>query len=173
MTDSLQSGRLANPVLKSDADGDVIAAVQKIEAAADQCYRPLALLRLPANIAIWSLLTCLIVEHTEKHLSGPTTFEFTNSLSNASRAIGTAINWVSKHGRPPSRLANRRWTPAIRESSLVALREAHNYEAFRNTLPVWHEHRFAVTAVTRALAAFQIHGEGARHRQVLAYLNFI
>jgi hypothetical protein len=172
MPDSIHSGRPAQPVLKSDPGvDDVIAAAQKIEDAADQCFRPLALLRLPANVAIWSLLTSLIVELTEPQLSGPTNHEFTNSISNASRAIGTAINWVSNHGRPPSRLVNPRWTPATRQAALKAFLEAHHYGPFRNCLPLWHKHRYAVTVVNPGLAIFQLHGEGPRDRQVSAYLK--
>ena len=159
-------------MLKSDPGvDDVIAAVQKIEDAADQCFRPLALLRLPANVAIWSLLTSLIVELTEPHLNAPTNHEFTNSIFNASLAIGTAINWVSNHGRPSSRLVNPRWTPATRQAALKAFLEAHHYGPFRNCLPMWHKHRYAVTVVNPGLAIFEMHGEGVRDRQVSAYLK--
>jgi hypothetical protein len=172
MLDPIHSGRPAQPVLKSDPGvDDVIAAVQKIEDAADHCFRPLALLRLPANVAIWSLLTSLIVELTEPQLSAPTNHEFTNSISNASVAIGTAIDWVSNYGRPPSRLVNPRWTPATRQAALKAFLEAHHYGPFRNCLPMWHKHRCAVTVVNPGLAIFQMHGVGARDRQVSAYLK--
>jgi len=172
MPDPVHSGRPTQPALKSDPGvDDVIAAVQKIEDAADQCFRPLALLKLPANVAIWSLLTSLIVELTEPQLSASTNHEFTNSISNASRAIGTAINWVSNYGRPSSRLVNPRWNPATRKAALFAFLEAHNYGAFQNCLPMWHKYRFAVTVVNPKLAVFQMHGEGVRDRQIAAYLK--
>jgi hypothetical protein len=171
LSDQTHSERPTQPALKCDATVDVKAAVQRIEDAADLCYKPLALLRLPANVAIWSLLTCLIVELTEKNQNGPTNHEFTNSISNASRAIATAIDWVLQYGRSPSRVVNPQWTPSTRAAALAALREAHQYETFRSCLPMWHKHLFAVTVVNPTLAVFQMHGDGPRQRQVAAYLK--
>lgn len=42
--------------LKKDATPEIVAAVQSIEDRADECYKPLTILQLPANDAIWALL---------------------------------------------------------------------------------------------------------------------
>jgi hypothetical protein len=170
MSNLPNSGPPRRYVLKSDAGvEDVTAAVRIIEDAADKCYKPLALLRMPANIAIWSLLTCLITEITEKHLNGPTNHELTNSISNASRAIATAINWASRYGRSPSHLVSAKWTPGTRRAALEALSQAHQYQSFRNCLPMWHRSRFSVAVENPSLAVFQMHEDGTRPRQVSAY----
>lgn len=166
MPDSPQS----HPVLKSNASPELIQAVQEIELASDQCYADLALLNLPGNLAIWSLLTYLIREHTEVELNGhgPGSHDFTGLIINASRAISTAINWVSKHGRPPSRLVRLASTGATQESSRAAFAVAHNYNAFQSCLPMWHRDRYAAQVLTPAHAVFTVPG-GSRQRQVSAY----
>ena len=171
MPDQTHPERSPQPVRERDASDEIKASIQKIEDAADLCYKPLGLLRLPANVAIWSLLTCLIVEMTEKNQKGPTNHEFTNAISNASRAIGTAIDWVLMYGRRASRVLTPQWTVSTRVAALAAIHEAHNYEAFRSCLSMWHKNLFAVTVESPSLALFQMYGDEPRQRQVAAYLK--
>ena len=43
--------------LRKDATPEIVAPVQSIEDRADECYKPLTILQLPANDAIWALLS--------------------------------------------------------------------------------------------------------------------
>ncbi len=43
--------------LKKDAPEEVVETLGRIEARADECWRPLLILEAPANLAVWALLT--------------------------------------------------------------------------------------------------------------------
>jgi len=43
--------------LKKGAPPDVIEALQRVEAQADECWRTLQLLQQSSNVALWALLT--------------------------------------------------------------------------------------------------------------------
>jgi hypothetical protein len=158
------------PVIKREAAPEIIESVRKIEAAADECYLPLSLLKKPANLAIWSLLTCAIVEYSEKGLTpaGSGTHDYTGLVLNASHACAIAIKWIALHGRRPSRLLPFRWTPSMRNEALEAFEVARNYGSFCACLPMWHRDRYAVQLLSPAHARFTVPG-GARQRQVSAY----
>lgn len=170
MPNSSQSDAANGPLLKRDAPLDVVEAVERLERAADECYIPLALLKTPANLAIWSLLTYSIAEHTEKELNefGPGNHDFTGLLINLSRTLPTAIHWISKHGRPASRLVPLRWVPKLQQDSRTAFGVAHHYNSFLYCLPMWHCNRYAVDLLSPVHARFTVPGP-ARQRQVSAY----
>jgi hypothetical protein len=44
------------PCLKKDASAEVIESIRELEARADQCFHSMKILRLPSNVALWSLL---------------------------------------------------------------------------------------------------------------------
>jgi hypothetical protein len=170
MPNSSQSGTANGPLLKRDAPPDVVEAVARLERASDDCYIPLGLLKTPTNLAILSLLTYVIAEHTEKELNqyGPGSHDFTGILINLSRALPTAIHWVSKHGLPASRLVPLRWVPKLQQDSRTAFSVAHNYNSFLYCLPMWHCDRYAVELLSPVHARFSVPGP-ARQRQVSAY----
>jgi len=163
-------GEVSAPVIKRDAPAAVIQGVENIELLAGQCYRPLSILKTPANLAIWSLLTHVIVEHVEKDLLkvGSASLKFAALMVNAGRALPHAIEWIIKHGRPDSNLVARRWTPKLQDDARLAFGVAHNYQAFCVCLPMWHRDRYAVELLSAAHARFTMPG-GTRQRQVSAY----
>jgi hypothetical protein len=77
-------------VLKRDASDNIVNAVQAIEDSADRCYESRAILKRPANVAIWSTLTYVVTEQTEKEIwKRGVTANFTALMLNSGRALNT------------------------------------------------------------------------------------
>jgi len=100
-------------VIKSEAAPEVVAAIDNIESRADECYKALGLLQLPANLATWALLTGAVrmVEQEIKQSSDDSP-QLSATLRNLSLFVPIAINWALKHGQPVSQDADLRWTPS-------------------------------------------------------------
>ena len=126
---------LSMGVIKKRAAPEVVAAIGKIESRADQCYKPLELLQLPANLATWALLTGAVgmVEREIKQSSGDSP-QLSATLGNLSLFVPIAIGWTLKHGLPASQDADLRWTPQLGAASAVALQVAS--QSFASKLAV-------------------------------------
>jgi hypothetical protein len=157
------------PCLKKDAPPDLVEAVRQIEERADGCFGSLTLLRLPSNAALWSMLAGGIKLIEEEIASrGDNTSHLDATLLNISRFIPIAMKWAVQHGKPASKLANRRWTANIAARVDELLSVAHQYSGFLTCLPMWHKDRYAVDLISPTLARFTAPGS-ARHRQVSAH----
>jgi len=114
--------------LEKDAPPELVQAIRELEERADDCFRSLLLLKLHRNIAIWSLLAggIKLVEQ-EIAARGDNTPHLDAALLNLSRYIPIAMKWSVEHGRPVSKLANRRWSSALLARVDEGLATAHNY----------------------------------------------
>ena len=86
--------------IKSAAPPSFVAAVQQIEDQADDCYRDLALLRLPVNLASWPVLT-IIIHKTECVIAerGMWTPAHAAALMNLSRSVPPMASQPPDTGR--------------------------------------------------------------------------
>jgi hypothetical protein len=157
--------------LKNDAPTELAEAVRQLEERADDCCRTLLLLKLPWNIAVWSLLVGGI-KLVEQEIAGrgDNTPHLDAALLNLSRYVPIAVRWSIEHGRPVSKLANSRWTSALSATVDEALAAAHHYSAFLTCLPMWHKNRYLAERISPNLVRFTAPGSG-RHRQVSAHQN--
>jgi hypothetical protein len=155
--------------IKKDAPPAIVEAVREIEERADECFRPLTLLKLQSNLILWSLLVGginLVEQQIAKH--GDNSQHLDSALLNISRFIPVAMKWALEHGRPASKLASRRWTPNLAAKVSETITIAHNYGAFLTCLPMWHKHRYAAELISPTLVRFTVLGS-SRDRQVSAY----
>lgn len=156
------------PHLKKDAPADVVEALRHIEAQADECWRTLALISYPANIAIWALLAAAINEvEREQAARGSNTDHFSPMLKNLGLALPIAIRWVGTHGR---RVASLRtdWTHELASAAEEAVAAARAYSHFEVAFQAFHKDRYAAEVVTPTLARFTTPG-AEQDRQVSAY----
>jgi hypothetical protein len=155
--------------IKKDAAPDLIESVRQIEERSDDCFRTLRLLKIPANVAIWSLLVggVKLIEN-EIMARGDNTPHLDAALLNVSRFVPVATKWAVEHGRPASRLATERWTAPVAAAVDEALVMAHHYSSFLTCFPMWHKVRYAAELLSPTVVRFTALGSG-RHRQVSAY----
>ena len=155
--------------LKNEAPPELVETVRQLEERADACYEKLLLLKLPWNIAVWSLLVGSIkLVEQEIAARGDNTPHLDAALLNLSRYIPIAARWSVEHGRPVSKLATNRWTSALSRAVDEAIGAAHHYSAFLTCLPMWHKNRYLAEPISRKLVRFTSPGSG-RHRQVSAH----
>ena len=146
-----------------------VEAINAIERQADDCYKSLALLALPGNLAIWGALTegiRLIEGAMATH--GDNSSDLDASLINGGRSLTTVIKWVHAHGKPPSKLATHRWTPDVAQKAEQSVRTALQYAAFEAAFPMWHKNRYAAQLIPPRVVRFSSLST-VRERQVSAY----
>ncbi|MEK7995406.1 MAG: hypothetical protein AAB403_16520 [Planctomycetota bacterium] len=155
--------------IKKDAPPELVEAIRRIEERADGCFGSLALLKLHSNVAVWAPLVggIRMVEQEIAH-RGDNTADLSATLQNVSRFVPVAMKWAIKHGKPPSTLATRRWTPGLAAKVEEALNVAYQYSGFETCLPMWHRDRCLAELLSPALVRFTAPGT-ARNRQVSAY----
>src|SRR6202030_1483199 len=90
------------------------------------------------------------------------------SLINVGRSLTTAIKWVHRHGKPPSKLATLRWTPDFAQKAEQTVRTALQYAAFETAFPMWHKGRYAAQLMPPRVVRFSSLST-VRERQVSAY----
>jgi len=158
-------------VIKSEAAPEVVAAIDNIESRADECYKALGLLQLPANLATWALLTGAVrmVEQEIKQSSDDSP-QLSATLRNLSLFVPIAINWALKHGQPVSQDADLRWTPQLDATATQALQVASQYSHFVVGFPMWHRDRYSAQLLSPDVVRFTAPGS-QRHRQVSAHLK--
>jgi hypothetical protein len=93
----------------------VPAAVQSIEDRADECYKPLTILQLPANDAIWALLAGGIqtIEQEVTDWSQDSPY-LSAALQNVSRLVPIAMKWAVRYGKPYSAKTATIWSQDLR-----------------------------------------------------------
>jgi len=157
------------PLVKKDSPPELVEAIRQIEERADGCFGQLTLLRLPSNVAVWSVLVggIRLVEQ-EIANRGDDTPHLTATLLNVSRHIPIVMRWATEHGVPASKLASRRWTTRLAAGVDDALSVARDYSAFQTCLPMWHRHRYAAELISPTLVRFTVPGS-ARDRQISAH----
>jgi hypothetical protein len=159
--------------VKTRAAAQIVAAVVQLEQRADECFVSLELLKLHANIVLWSTLVGgikLVEEQIAIH--GDNSAQFDAALINIGRFIPVALKWAAEHAKPASTLASRHWTPSLDAKVRTALEVAHQYDGFCACFPLWHKDRCAVELISPTVARFTMPGS-ARNRQVSAYQKSI
>lgn len=155
--------------LKKNAPTDLIRAIQEIEDRGDRCHEQLTLLKKPRNVVMWlTLVESVNLIESEIAARGETSPWLDATLRNVGRCSAILINWSHQYGRPISRLANRRWTPAAAAVVREALQTANAYEAFLGCMPLWHRNRYSAELVSPTCVRFT-ELDDARLRQVSAY----
>jgi hypothetical protein len=157
------------PQTINESAPETVAAINAIERQADDCYKSLGLLALPGNLAIWGALTegiRLIEGAIATH--GDNSSDLDASLINVGRSLTTAIKWVHRHGKPPSKLATLRWTPAFAQKAEQTVRTALQYAAFETAFPMWHKGRYTAQLMPPHVVRFSSLST-VRERQVSAY----
>jgi len=155
--------------LKRDTPPDFLDALSRLEATADECWRPLAILDAPANTALWALLVGAVasVEHAHNRF-GPNTAPFDAALLNTSRSVPIALKWAVEHGKPATGPTDTTWSPALSRAVDQALAVARQYFHFEACFPAFHKNFLAVEILAPALVRFTT-GETDRARQVTAH----
>jgi hypothetical protein len=153
---------LAGQYIKSAAPHDFVTAVQQIEDRADECPRHLALLGLPRNLAIWTVLTRIIdkIERViaEKGFGTPAHIAV---MLNLSRAGSQVINWIGKFDNElfvPARAM--RWEVTLLGAIDQALSVALSYSAFTSTFPLWHKNLLSAELIEPSVVRFKVLGDG-------------
>jgi hypothetical protein len=155
--------------LKNDAPPELVEAIRQLEERADACFRSLLLLKLPRNIAVWSLpVGGIKLVEQEIAARGDNTPHLDAALLNLSRYIPIAMRWSVEHGKRVSKLASRRWSSALSARVDEALAAAHHYSAFLTCLPMWHKYRYPAEPISSNVVRFTAPGS-SRHRQVSAH----
>jgi hypothetical protein len=162
---------LSMGVTKKQAAPEVVAAIDNIESRADECYKTLELLQLPANLATWALLTGAVgmVEREIKQSSDDSP-RLSATLRNLSLFVPIAIRWTLEHGQPASQDADLRWTPQLGAAGTLALHVASQYSHFAVAFPMWHRDRYSAQLLSQDAVRFTAPGS-QRHRQVSAHLK--
>jgi hypothetical protein len=155
---------------ESAAPPGFLAAVQRIEDQADQCYQSLAVLSFPRNLAVWATLTRIIVRiegviadkgyGSQAHLA---------VMLNLGRAGPRVIDWISRYGNKtvvPKRAL--KWEPIIFHAADQALLVAIHYDAFPSTFPLWHKNLLRAECVGSSVVRFTALGDESE-RRVRAY----
>lgn len=158
-------------VIKSEATPEIVTAIDNIESRADECYKPLGLLQVPANLATWALLTGAVrmVEQEIKQSSADSP-QLSATLCNLSLFVPIAISWALKHGQPVFQDADLGWTRQLDATVTHALQVASQYSHFVVGYPMWHHDRYFAQLLSTDVVRFTAPGS-RRHRQVSAHLK--
>jgi len=155
--------------LKKDAMPEIVQTVQLIEDRADECYKPLSILQLPANDAIWALLSggILLIEQEVKDWSQDSPY-LSAAMQNVSRFVPTVFKWAVQHGKPNSAETATYWTPELAAMAKQALDVASLYSHYESCFPMWHRDRYLGELISQDIVRFTSIG-GIRDRQMSAY----
>jgi len=157
-------------MLKKNSTPEFVAAVKAVEDRADECYRPLRLLRAPQNQALWALLSGTVGQ-VEDQIGrwGTESPHFQAALLNLSRIGPVVMRWIAKHGKPESRLVKTyRWTDALKGDVKEAIETGLHYSTFLGCFPMWYRDRLSAEFLSDSAVRFTVPG-GSRERQVSAY----
>jgi hypothetical protein len=155
--------------LKKDATPEIVAAVQSIEDRADECYKPLAILQLPANDAIWALLAggIQMIEQEVTDWSQDSAY-LSAALQNVSRLVPIAMKWAVLYGNPCSAKTATFWSQELGAMVNQALTVSSLYSHFETCFPMWHRSRYLADMMSQNVVRFTSIG-GVRDRQISAY----
>ena len=158
-------------LIKKDAPSQMVAAIDHIESRSDECYKPLALLQTPSNLAVWALLVGAVqmIEREIKEWSDDSP-HLSAALRNLSNFVPIAMRWAIEHGRPYSSSAGLSWTPQLNATVKEALEVASQYSHFLGCFPMWHRDRYSAQLLSPDVVRFTAPGTD-RNRQVSAYLK--
>ena len=158
------------PVRKNEATEDLRKAVQAVEDRADRCYENLQLLKYPANVARWALLTAMAQDlETRRQRYGSDSGQHNIGIATFDHCTA-GFKFIFKHGRLPSKLAaNYSWVGALPTDATKAFSVSLQYMDFENLFPVWHRYQEEVELLPSGRVRFHIFGDSSRQRQVIAF----
>src|ERR1700693_4701649 len=141
--------------LKKDATPEMVAAVQSIENRADECYKPLTILQLPANDAIWALLAggIQMIEQEVTDWSQDSPY-LSAALQNVSRLVPIALKWAVLYGNPCSAKTATFWSQELGAMVNQALTVSSLYSHFETCFPMWHRSRYLADLMSQNVVRF-------------------
>ena len=157
-------------MLYKDSGDDFVSRVKSIETRADQCLEHFALLAIPTHISSWTILSATVhmIEDTHRR-SGPDSSNFRGAMLNLARHAPLLIRWLGKN-EMTSAISGwiPQWDSLVGAQAFRDLRVVANYDAFRNSYPMWHRDRLSVELLGEGLVRFHTLA-GSRGRQVSAF----
>ena len=158
------------PFFCNDAPAELRSTIEATENRADQCYRLLGLLKRPANEAKWALLTAMALQlETRQQQHGANAPLHRIRLINLDRCT-SGFKFVSKHGKPASRLVDRyTWHGSLATDAVNDLQLIERYKHFLSVLPMWHRNHEQADVLPDGRVRFYIPRDSPRERQVIAF----
>jgi hypothetical protein len=158
-------------MLKRDCPPEIIRKIDRIETRADKCYRNLALLRLPWNVAAWVALTdaIRIIElNIPPHLYGSR--HHINATTNQSMVAAQIYKFVRKYAAPQAIdiVPDLHWTPRIAAQARQAFEISRGYLTFCIAFPYWHADKYAGELVDDSVVRFVSYAS-TTGRRITAY----
>ena len=155
--------------LKKDAPPGLVEILQQVEAQADECWRPLQILKRPSNVALWALLGgCIDMVERETAKRGTSTPHFDALVSNLGRLLATALKWAMRHAPAALQPLDRSWTAELGAEVDHALSVALAYNHFEVCFQAFHKNLVVAEVVGPELVRFTTAG-AEWDRQVSAY----
>ena len=158
--------------LKKGAPDEVVKTLGRIEALADECWRPLLILEVPANLAVWALLTGAVQRVESERGAGHSinTSHVSVMQQNFGRLLVIAVKWSITHAQMSSARLTTDFTHELESAVGQAIAVAEAYSHFEVCFQAFHKNRYAADLLAPDLVRFTAPG-GARDRQVRAYLQ--
>ena len=135
---------------KVECPPDVVAKIQRIEDRGDKCYRELALLKLPWNLAVWAALTdsIMVVEGSvPPRLRGSR--HHINTAVNASFVAAQFYKFARQYGDDEALdWSSLTWSQRLALQCRQAFEVCCSYSKFCAAFPYWHANKYAGEVVS-------------------------
>src|SRR6266481_5097881 len=149
--------------LKRESTPEVAERIQRIEDRSDKCYRDLALLHMPWNLAAWASLTDSIrmVEATvPSELYGSR--HHINVLTNASMIACQEYKFIRKYACGETLdFSSFQWNARLAIQARKTFEVVRGYSSFCATFPYWHENQIAGELIDKETVRFTSHASSA------------
>lgn len=157
-------------MLYRDSSEDDIGRIRAAELIADKCVEHLKLSALPAERAVWTILSATVF-HIESSYSrfGPDSDPSKAAMINLGRYCPMIIRWLNL--TLPEKLAKDQswlWESALGSLAKEDILTASQYDAFQNAYPMWYHNRTNTEILEGEIIRFTVNGSN-RDRQVSAY----
>ena len=155
---------------KENAPQELKDAMHDVEQRADECFKPLRLLKRPANEARWALLTAMALQlETCQQQHGANSPRSEITMVTLDRCT-CGFKFIVEQGKPASRLIKSyTWHGPLVEDANHALRVAEQYTHFLGVFPMWHKNHEQVDLQPGGCVRFYMPRNSPRQRQVTAF----
>src|ERR1700704_4394640 len=155
---------------KTECPPDMGGKIQRIEDRSDKCYRDMALMKMPWNVAAWTALTDSI---RQIEVSVPTQLygsrHHINAAMNASMVAAQIYRLARQHGCEPTLdFSSLQWTPRLAAQARQAFEVAKGYLSFCTAFPYWHADKYAAELIDDSTVRF-ISQASPNRRRINAY----
>jgi hypothetical protein len=154
--------------LHSEGSTELLEAVSRLEIQADAWFSLLDISKVPWNLATWTSLTSTIeiIERTI-HEKGYGSGDHKAAMMNLGRALALLTSEIRQKGSHTETLTFK-LSQALYESAAFAIENAHKYNAFTYTFPLWYRGMFRLEIIGPAKLRFVAVG-GENDRRVRAF----